>query len=788
MIPTAALLSFEPWPTVCHQLCTVKRAVAIIQSCEFRKNSAISPAYASKLLLALLLPGAMRGQFLLFEIGPHDTEPAHHKVPRKVVMKKPLWILVAMLCFSVSTCGQDLDGNLLEAAKARNTAAVQKLLGEGADANAKDNAGWTPLIWAAYFGRTDTVRALLEKGADVNAKGKDGMTALMNAASADYRDIVHSLLEKGANVNAKDNDGWTPLFWAAFSGRAEIVRALLEKGADVNAMDDSGKTVLMSAAVRGHADTVRALLEKGADVNAKSKAGRTALMSAADLGHLDTVRALLEQGADVDAKDKKGDTALRLAEKYKYTSIVALLRRAPPMPPKTGVKNRTASLPTTSPAATGPPAASEPQPTSSASAGSQDLNKKLLDAAEAGDTAEVQSLLREGANPNAKGGYGNTALMGAAVRGHTETVRALLEKGAEVNAKDNAGWTPLFWAAFSRRTDTVRALLEKGADVNAKNKYDDTALIHAAYAGDTDTVVVLLEKGAEVNAKDDMGKTALIEAARQGRTETVRALLQGGADITVRDRDGETALSGAEKHNYSDVIALLKNPPGLQSQKPKKPSTGIPDAPPAVTAPTSAPVPTGDEGLEKEPAAQSFYRLGLNMRLMEVLWSHPGELAARCAVNLQQDLQKVAAPSDLMELANRAAIQLNLRPEERPDSVPILIRELRVRLDKLCKAQTEEQFFFAAGGFTYDLSLFGEDVKDPGHAKVSIEDGRRKTLLLASALAAQCSATAGCKERALLYFSAVTNILKKEQLGSADGSLLVTVSENIGKALSSDER
>src|SRR6266513_1232095 len=258
--------------------------------------------------------------------------------------------------------------------------------------------------------------------------------------------------------------------------------------------------------------------------------GKTVLMSAADWGHLDTVRALLEQGADVDAKDKKGDTALRLAEKYKYSSIVALLRRAPPMPPKTGIKNRTASVPTTSPAATGPPAASELQPASSASAGSQDLNKKLLDAAEAGDTAEVRSLLREGANPNAKGGYGSTALMGAAVRGHTETVRALLEKGAEVNAKGNTG------------------------------------------------------------------RTALMEAALEGYTETVRTLLEAGADITVRDRDGETALSGAEKHNYSDVIALLNPPPGLQSQEPKKPSTGIPDAPPAVTAPTSAAVPTGDEG------------------------------------------------------------------------------------------------------------------------------------------------------------------------------------------------
>src|SRR6266513_1903830 len=708
-------------------------------------------------------------------------------------MKKPLWMLAAILCFSVSTRGQDLDAKLVDAAKARNTAEVLKLLGQGANANAKDKAGWTALLWAAYFGRTDTVRALLEKGADVNARGADGMTALMNAASADYRDIVHSLLEKGANVNAKDNDGWTPLFWAAFSGRTDIVRALLEKGANVNATDDSGKTPLMSAAVRGHTDTVRTLLEKGADVNAKSKVGRTALMSASDLGQLDSVRVLLEQGADVDAKDRKGVTALRLAEKYKYSSIVALLRRAPRVPPRKNAGTTTAIVPTTSPAVAGPTSTPKPQPASSASTASQNSSRKLLDAAEAGDTAEVQSLLREGANANAKGDYGNTALMGAAVRGHTESVRALLEKGADVNAKGNTGRTALMEAALEGYTDTVRTLLEKGAEVNAKNKYDDTPLIHAAYAGDTDTVAVLLEKGADVNAKDDMGRTALIEAARQGRTETVRALLEVGADVTTRDKEGETALSKAEKHNYSDVIALLKNPAGiLQSKKLRKPSTSTPDASlavtPAVTPPSSSPVATGDEGLEKEPSAQSFYRIGLNMRLIEVLWSQTGELAARCAVGLEQDLKKVAAPGDLIELANRAAFQLKLRQRERDSSVPILIRELRVRLDKLCKAQTEGQFFCTAGAFTYDLTLFGEDVKDAGHAKGSVEEGRHKTLLLTSALAAQCSASAGCKERALLYFTAAANILKKEQLVPADGSLLVTVSENIGKALGSNER
>ena len=57
-----------------------------------------------------------------------------------------------------------------------------------------------------------------------------------------------------------------------------------------------------------------------------------------------------------------------------------------------------------------------------------------------------------------------------------------------------------------------------------------------------------------------------------------------------------------------------------------------------------------------------------------------------------------------------------------------------------------------------------------------------------SHMTSPCSASAGCKERALLYFTAAANILKKEQLVPADGSLLVTVSENIGKALGSNER
>jgi hypothetical protein len=64
MILTAPLLSFALWPSESRQVCPAEGAIAIIQSCKLSKNCAISPARASKLLLALFT-GARLGQFPL---------------------------------------------------------------------------------------------------------------------------------------------------------------------------------------------------------------------------------------------------------------------------------------------------------------------------------------------------------------------------------------------------------------------------------------------------------------------------------------------------------------------------------------------------------------------------------------------------------------------------------------------------------------------------------------------------------------------------------------------------
>ena len=101
-----------------------------------------------------------------------------------------------------------------DAIKQNDIEAVEVLLEEGVDVNAKDNYGATPLISAAFFGYTEIAELLLEAGADPNIKDKDGWTPLMIAAMDGKTGVVKLLLKAGADPNAKNKEGETALYWA----------------------------------------------------------------------------------------------------------------------------------------------------------------------------------------------------------------------------------------------------------------------------------------------------------------------------------------------------------------------------------------------------------------------------------------------------------------------------------------------------------------------------------------------------------------------------------------------
>jgi ankyrin repeat protein len=167
---------------------------------------------------------------------------------------------------------------LTAAAKADNSAIVKLLLAKGADADAADGEGYTPLSWAASNCNLPDVKMFLSKGANVNAANTSGgevkfgkiqligLTPLMLAATFCAPDVVKTLLDAGAKVNAADIRGMTPIQFAVSSEAQNlaVVKLLLKAGADVNAKSTVGETALDWATKFGSKEVMAALTAAGA--------------------------------------------------------------------------------------------------------------------------------------------------------------------------------------------------------------------------------------------------------------------------------------------------------------------------------------------------------------------------------------------------------------------------------------------------------------------------------------------------------------------------------------------
>ncbi len=221
---------------------------------------------------------------------------------------------------------------------------------------------------------------------------------------------------------------------------------------------------------------------------------------------------------------------------------------------------------------------------------------RLPDAAQAGDHAAVERLLRAGADVDDRAADDTTALHWAAYRNDAELATLLLAAGADPNAANRNGATPLGMAcanagsgrgtgpdlvmrllqagadpslapvgepplltcARTGGTRAVRALLAHGAEVDATDAWrGQTALMWAAAENHTAVLGELLEAGAGVDAESTGGFTALLFAVRQDAQAAVRLLLSAGADPGVAAPNGQTALRVAIANRHYTVAGLL---------------------------------------------------------------------------------------------------------------------------------------------------------------------------------------------------------------------------------------
>ena len=163
--------------------------------------------------------------------------------------------------------------------------------------DARDNQGWTPLMFTAQEDQLECAELLLSHGAEVDARDAIDRTALMQAARCGHKQIAERLIASGADIHAQC--GWsTPLIIASTAGYINVGEILLDHGANIDELDDrDGYSALMMAAFGGHSGFVELLIEKGADVNQSTEWNVTAVTMARRGGHEDVEEILMQAGA-----------------------------------------------------------------------------------------------------------------------------------------------------------------------------------------------------------------------------------------------------------------------------------------------------------------------------------------------------------------------------------------------------------------------------------------------------------------------------------------------------------
>ncbi len=230
--------------------------------------------------------------------------------------------LVFLITIGTAVAGTlNLDEALLDAARDGDLGKVQNLVEEGADINAQNSNGLTPLMFAIGSAHSDLVKLLLKLGADPNGPTKQGMTPLMEAALRNDATIATLLLDANAALDITNRAGKTALDIAAENGHKDMVK-LLQQYAKAGRDRE-----LLDAARDGALQKVRNLLANGADVNTQDGNGWTPLMFAVSSAHTELVKMLLQAGADVNIRNAAGDTVLEFPALNGHKDVRDLLER-----------------------------------------------------------------------------------------------------------------------------------------------------------------------------------------------------------------------------------------------------------------------------------------------------------------------------------------------------------------------------------------------------------------------------------------------------------------------------
>eukprot|EP00746_Dinoflagellata_sp_MGD_P165987 gnl/MRDRNA2_/MRDRNA2_95591_c0_seq1.p1 gnl/MRDRNA2_/MRDRNA2_95591_c0~~gnl/MRDRNA2_/MRDRNA2_95591_c0_seq1.p1 ORF type:complete len:821 (+),score=211.88 gnl/MRDRNA2_/MRDRNA2_95591_c0_seq1:85-2547(+) len=464
---------------------------------------------------------------------------------------------------------QDLQDQLLHAARQNDMEGVRRAIEAGINVNMKDPDGWTPIMWAAMHGSLDLVQLLLRHGANPDFADANGVSV---------RDLApeHTAVRE---VLISTNDANERLLSCAKADDWDGVEQALHDGAWVNMQDlgdapeESMRSTLMWASRHGAVHHILELATAKADLELRDKFGWTALLFAISNGHVGAVSALHHLKANFKVKSFEGDRPLHMAVRADDSEMVQVLIAAGLAP-------------------------DEPD--------DEKLAPTLV-AANLGCSYSLQALLALGASVSSTTKSKRTGMMLAVIKGYQRCIEVMIEKPPPLprermdelidgkpkkkHHQDDSDDEDSHEAAARRKKEEKHKKMHekmqkhagKGQDgplaivLKARSKQESlekkaiapmkasavlaevdnnnrAALSHAVISGQLEIVKYLLELHPNVDQADSAGNTPLIYAVLNADDKASLELLNAGASFLHRNKENHKALDLAPTERLREML------------------------------------------------------------------------------------------------------------------------------------------------------------------------------------------------------------------------------------------
>ena len=186
-------------------------------------------------------------------------------------------------------------------------------------------------------------------------------------------------------------------------------------------------------------------------------------------------------------------------------------------------------------------------------------NKKslLINLIYSNNTALVDVVLENGADPNFEPIPYLNPLMLASFKGYDKIVGSLIKHDANINATNEFGVTVLMSALKYSTPKCIELILKANPNIHLYCNDGNNALIYAAYRGDMKFIGTLIKKGANINHRNNEGISAFWVVSYHRIIDAIGILADLGAEVNISNKEGFTPLINAIKNQDINTIRFL---------------------------------------------------------------------------------------------------------------------------------------------------------------------------------------------------------------------------------------